>query len=58
MELNTNETVIEKAILIAIATQNMSEEVENSIDELEELAKTAGASTIVKVIQNRDKPPH
>lgn len=48
--------VVEKAILIAIAPQNMEEIVENSLDELEELARTAGAETIVKVIQNRDKP--
>lgn len=47
---------VESAILIAIAPQNMEEIVENSLDELEELARTAGAETIVKVIQNRDKP--
>jgi len=46
----------EKAILIAICPQNKEEEVNSAIDELEELAKTAGASTLVKVIQNRDKP--
>lgn len=46
----------EKAILIAICPQNKEKEVESAIDELEELAKTAGASTLVKVIQNRDKP--
>ena len=50
------ETLIERAILIAIAPQNMETVVETSLDELEELAKTAGAETIVKVIQNRDKP--
>ena len=56
MEQNNSEIIIERAILIAISPQNMSEVVENSVDELEELAKTAGAETIVKVIQNRDKP--
>lgn len=47
---------VEQAILIAIAPQKMEEEVESSLDELEELARTAGAKTLVKVIQNRDKP--
>jgi len=56
MEHNMSEEIIERAILIAISPQNMGEVVENSIDELEELAKTAGAVTVVKVIQNRDKP--
>lgn len=56
MEQNNSEIIIERAILIAISPQNMAEIVENSVDELEELAKTAGAETIVKVIQNRDKP--
>ena len=56
MEQNISEEIIEKAILIAIAPQNMEEEVESSVDELEELAKTAGAQTIVKVIQNRERP--
>ncbi len=50
------DVIEEKAILIAICPQNMDKEVESSIDELEELAKTAGATTLVKVIQNRDKP--
>lgn len=57
MEENTQrDVVLEKAILIAIAPQKMEEEVETSVDELEELARTAGAETLVKVIQNRDKP--
>ncbi len=51
-----SEVVLERAILIAISPQRMDAEVESSLDELEELAKTAGASTLVKVIQNRDKP--
>lgn len=56
MEQNQTDMIIEKAVLIAIAPQNMESEVENSVDELEELAKTAGADTLVKIIQNRDKP--
>lgn len=46
----------EKVILVAVCPQRMEEEVDSAIDELEELAETAGATTVVKVIQNRDKP--
>jgi len=56
VEEQTKNEIEEKAILIAICPQNKEEEVNSAIDELEELAKTAGASTLVKVIQNRDKP--
>lgn len=60
MEKNNKEQKIEalkeRAILFAISPQNMGEEVESSVDELAELAKTAGAITIAKVVQNRDKP--
>lgn len=53
---NEIEAIEEKAILIAICPQNMEAEVDNAIDELEELAKTAGAETLVKVVQNRERP--
>lgn len=56
MEEQIKNEIEEKAILIAICPQNKEEEVSSAIDELEELAKTAGASTLVKVVQNRDKP--
>ena len=46
----------EKAILIAVAMQNQEEEVESSVAELAELADTAGADTIAKFIQNRERP--
>jgi GTP-binding protein HflX len=49
----TNE-LIEKVILVAVAKKGNEEETINSIDELEELAKTAGAITVGKIIQNRD----
>jgi len=45
----------EKVILMAICPQKMEEEVDHAIDELEALAETAGATTLVKVIQNREK---
>jgi GTP-binding protein HflX len=46
----------EKAILIAIIAQNKEKEVLSSLEELEELAKTAGATTFLKVTQSREKP--
>lgn len=47
------EELQEKVILIAVNTKDETETRE-SIDELEELAKTAGATTVGKVIQNRE----
>ena len=43
----------ERLILVAVAT-NDGDDTEESVDELEELAKTAGALTVAKVIQNRE----
>lgn len=43
----------ERLILVAVATTDGDDTAE-SLDELEELAKTAGAVTVAKVIQNRD----
>lgn len=47
---------VERVILVAVAKQKQEQEAMDSIDELEELAKTAGAITVGKVIQNRDNP--
>ena len=44
---------IEKVILIGVCTSE-NDDTEESLDELEELVKTAGAVTLEKVIQNRD----
>lgn len=44
----------ERLILVGVSI-NDDDDTEESLDELEELAKTAGAVTVVKVIQNRDK---
>ncbi len=44
----------ERLILVGVSV-NEDDDTEESLDELEELAKTAGAVTVVKVIQNRDK---
>lgn len=44
---------VEQVILIAVATYE-SENIEESLDELEELVKTAGATSVARVIQNRE----
>ena len=43
----------ERVILIGVQTE-VGDDVEASMDELEELAETAGAETVAKVIQNRE----
>ena len=50
--IDTSE-VIEKVILVAVK-RNDRDNTEASLDELEELAQTAGAQTLAKVIQNRE----
>lgn len=50
-------TIMEKAMLVAIKQRDESKFiVEEHIDELEMLADTAGAETIIKVIQDRPTP--
>ena len=52
--IETKNKTTERAILIALNTKDLSREVvEEHINELEELAITAGAETILKVIQSR-----
>ena len=53
-ELHEIKETEEKIILVGVALQD-KDDTEESLDELEELAKTAGAVTVAKVIQNRDK---
>ncbi len=50
--IDTSEA-IEKVILVAVK-RNDRDNTEESLDELEELAQTAGAVTVGKVIQNRE----
>ena len=47
------EDLEERVILVAVCLDD-EKDVYESLDELEELAKTAGAVTVAKVIQNRD----
>lgn len=53
-ELYEIKDVEERVILVAVAVSD-NDDTKESLDELEELAKTAGAVTISKVIQNREK---
>lgn len=56
METKTFDTAEkkEKIILIAVSTSDEDDTVQ-SLDELEELGQTAGAETVAKIIQNREK---
>ena len=45
----------EKVILVAVATEDPVQ-TEESLDELEELVKTAGAEVVARVIQLREAP--
>ncbi len=44
----------EKIVLVAVAT-SADDDTEQSLDELEELSQTAGAETVARVIQNRER---
>lgn len=44
----------ERVILIAVSTSD-EDDTRQSLDELEELADTAGAVTVDKIIQNRER---
>ena len=52
--IDINKNGAEKAILVALNTKNISKElVEEHLTELEELALTAGAETIIKITQDK-----
>lgn len=52
-DLFENKDLTEQVILVGVATGD-SDSVEKSLDELEELAETAGAVTVGRLIQNRE----
>ncbi|MDK2788510.1 MAG: GTPase, partial [Epulopiscium sp.] len=52
-QLYENTEPVEKVILVGVDTED-NENIEESIDELEELASTAGAVTLDRVIQKRE----
>ena len=54
MAMYENEIRPENALLVSVDTGDFDAEV--SIDELEELASTAGAVTVGKVIQKKEAP--
>jgi len=54
--LDISNATLEKAILVGLKTRDVSKpEVEEHLTELEMLADTAGAQTIIKMIQERNK---
>lgn len=53
MALYDTDEIIEKVILVGVAFDS-SDETESSLDELSELAKTAGAVTVGRMIQTRE----
>ena len=54
-ELYNMEEVAERLILVGVATSE-NDDTRESLEELAELVKTAGAETVAMVIQNREKP--
>ena len=53
MQLYEFNEIKERVILVGVQTQE-GDDTASSLDELEELAGTAGAETVAKVIQNRE----
>ncbi len=54
--IETNKKIIDKAILVAVKTKDISKErLEEHLLELEMLADTAGAETIIKIVQERQR---
>ncbi len=53
-ELYENEEVQEKVILVAVSEQD-GDDAQDSVMELEELVRTAGATVVGTIIQNREK---
>ncbi|MBR5468727.1 MAG: GTPase HflX [Firmicutes bacterium] len=53
--LHDIEELEERVILVAVDADNRDDDTEKCLDELEELAKTAGAVTVGRVIQKRER---
>ena len=54
--IEIEENIIDKAILVAVKTKDETQErVEEHLQELEMLAETAGAETVIKIVQERNK---
>ena len=53
-ELISTEEKEEKFILVAVSTSN-EKETKSSLDELEELVYTAGAKSVGRLVQNRER---
>ena len=54
--IETVENIIDRAIIVAVKMRDISQErVEEHLQELEMLAETAGAETVIKIVQDRSK---
>ncbi len=53
-QFETEKELNEQVILVGVATRDNEYDIKDSMDELEELAKTAGAITVEKIVQNRE----
>ena len=54
--IETQQNIIDRAILVAVKTRDISQErIEEHLQELEMLANTAGAETILKIVQDKNK---
>ncbi len=53
-QFETEKELMEQVILVGVATRDNEYDIMDSMDELEELAKTAGAITVEKIVQNRE----
>lgn len=54
MELYETKKEIEKVILVGVDV-NSSQDIESSLDELQELVQTAGAESVARLVQNREQ---
>lgn len=55
IKMHETEEISERVILVAVEKEDAEISAESSLDELDELVKTAGAATVGRVIQKREK---
>lgn len=52
---NTDDKIIQKAILVGVGTSKNIYDIDKSMDELKELANAAGAEVLYSIVQNKEK---
>ena len=59
-QLHITEEMKERVILVGVDQDTIGMDTESCLDELEELVKTAGAESVARIIQKREKvhPAH